>query len=297
MARISSERSDHPTTLSHRPPFGRIRRASFAARILLPSLLLASAFVGCVTTAVTTTEASAEVQLPDYDDELVEIREAKRVVEERIPEPDIVEWPITYDEERARLTVAFLEHRRGGMDKTGDVWADASIIPRMVVLHHTAGPTAQSAYNTFQAVKDRRRGLKDHQKVNLSTHFIIDRDGTIYRLFDETLAGRHTIGLNHVAIGVENVGGIKGYELTDAQVEANVELISYLKAKHPTITHVIGHHEYRQMEGHAYFDEADPKFRTVKIDPGREFMGKVRRGIKTLAVSGPPGSDTVASVP
>lgn len=269
-----------------------IPRSSFATRILLPAMLLSSV-VGGATTVMTTREAAAEVQLPAFDDELVELREARDLSEPAAPE--IVDWPITYDEERARLTAAFLAYRRG-VKPSGDVWKDATITPRVVVIHHTAGPTAESAYNTFAPVADRRKGLKEHQRLNLSTHFIVDRDGTIYRLFDETLAGRHVIGLNHVAIGVENVGGIDGYPLTDAQVQANIELMHYLKAKYPTITHVIGHHEYRKMESHPYFEERDPKFRTVKIDPGPEFMAKMREGMQSLAVSGPPGEEgSVAS--
>lgn len=269
------------------------RRPSFLTRILLPSVVATSIAVGGAY-ALHTPEASAEVQLPAYAQDL----RAEGVDDEAfepVPEPDIVDWPIPYDEERARLTSAYLAHRTG-IEPSGDVWTDATIVPRVIVVHHTAGPTAESAWNTFAPVADRRPGLKDHQKLNLSTHFIVDRDGTIYRLHDETLAGRHTIGLNHLSIGIENVGGIKGYELTDAQVEANIELIRYLKAKYPTITHAIGHHEYRSFEDHPYFAERDPNYRTVKIDPGEEFMAKVREGLDSLAIAGPPGEGGIARV-
>ena len=42
-----------------------------------------------------------------------------------------------------------------------------------------------------------------------------------------------------ISIGIENVGGAKNYPLTEAQVEANNQLIRYLAVKHD-ITHVIG---------------------------------------------------------
>ncbi len=65
----------------------------------------------------------------------------------------------------------------------------------------------------------------------------------------ETWMARHCIGLNHVSIGVGNVGDGEKYPLTDAQVEANAALVRYLAGKHD-ITHLIGHSESRMMEGH-----------------------------------------------
>lgn len=213
-----------------------------------------------------------------------------------VEEPPIVDWPVTFDGERARLMSAYLGFHRAAHAPSADAWADVTMVPRMIVLHHTAGPTATSAWNTFAPVKDRRKGLQEHQKVNLSTHFVIDRDGTIFRLFDESLVGRHTIGLNHLSIGVENVGGLQSHPLTDAQVEANAALIRWLRTRFPTITHVIGHHEYRSMEGHPYFDEVVASFRTVKIDPGPVFMAKVRARIRDLDLSGPPDPALVEAV-
>lgn len=266
------------------------RNPTFFTRILLPSMVATSVAIGGAY-ALHTPQASAEVQLPDASEE-ISYEDADF---EAIPEPDIVDHRIPYTEERARLTSAYLAYR-SGIEPSGDVWTDATIVPRVVVVHHTAGPSAESAFNTFSPEADRRPGLKPHQKLNVSTQFVVERDGTIYRLYDETLAGRHTIGLNHLSIGIENVGGIKGYELTDAQVEANVALIKYLKAKYPTITHVIGHHEYRSFESHPYWAERDPNYRTVKIDPGEEFMSKVRKGIDSLAIAGPPTEGELAQV-
>ena len=119
----------------------------------------------------------------------------------------------------------------------------------------------------------------------MSTQFIVDRDGTIYRLFREDLVGRHTIGLNHLAIGVENVGGGTRWPLTEAQVQANVDLVRHLEGRFP-LTHLIGHHEYRGLEAHPYFKETDPGFRTFKCDPGPAFMERVRDGVSDLALEG-----------
>lgn len=42
--------------------------------------------------------------------------------------------------------------------------------------------------------------------LNVSTQFLVDRDGTIFRLLPDTTFARHVIGLNHLAIGIENIG-------------------------------------------------------------------------------------------
>jgi beta-N-acetylhexosaminidase len=101
--------------------------------------------------------------------------------------------------------------------------------------------------------------------------------------------GRHVIGLNYSAIGVENVGGGKGVDnLTDAQIEANVKLVRYLAKKYPTIEYLIGHHEYTFFEGHPLWLERDPNYRTKKTDPGERFMNAVRTQVADLGLKGPP---------
>ncbi len=204
-----------------------------------------------------------------------------------VPDPGIIDWPIPDGSDRRNSTVDYLRHHIGHQHLTGDLETDVHMVPRVIVLHWTGGPTAISAWWAFYDERSRRPGLDPEQRVNLSTQFLVDRDGTIYRLLEETRIGRHTIGLNHLSIGVENVGGIKRYPLTEAQVEANEALIRYLAAKYP-ITHLIGHLEYRRMESHPYFRELDPSFRTVKEDPGPEFMAKVRARVADLGLEGPP---------
>jgi beta-N-acetylhexosaminidase len=134
------------------------------------------------------------------------------------------------------------------------------------------------------------RGRKDIVKasaLNVSVQFLIDKDGTVYRLMPENWMGRHVIGLNYYAIGVENVAK-DAKHLTQAQVKANIALVKYLKAKYPTIEYLIGHHEYRRMEATPLWLEKDKDYRTVKSDPGVQFMQKVRAGVKALHLKTPP---------
>ncbi len=218
---------------------------------------------------------------PDVDPVL------QRELESAILRPPMVEWPVVWNDERARLASLYIEKHKG-WERTGDPDRDTRMDPRMVVVHWTAGPSAKSAWNTFRAPRQRGQRIKaEWNAVNLTSHFIVDRDGTIFRLLPETRIGRHTIGLNHVAIGIENVGNGRSLPLTDAQLDANAALVRWLSHEYG-ITHVIGHHEYRHMESHPYFVETLPWFRTGRADPGKPFMAKLREELADLRILGPP---------
>lgn len=196
---------------------------------------------------------------------------------------------LPFTEEREALTVEYLQaHRTTAL--SGDPARDTRMEPRVVVLHWTAGPTMASAWNTFRPARlAGRPELQGAGALNVGAHFLVDRDGTVYRLFDEDRVLRHVIGLNHLAIGIENVGGGEQWPLTAAQVAANIELVRALTARHG-ITHLLGHHEVACLEGHPYFEEKDPKYRTRKPDPGPAFMAAVRAGLGEAAPEGCPAS-------
>ena len=216
----------------------------------------------------------------------VEVDADSEVPEATRPEPAIT-VPFTdrllpFDAERVQLSRDYLR------EHYGIVQDDAAITPRMAVLHWTAGPTADSAFATFSPTHlSGRAELQGAGSLNVSAHFLVDRDGTTWRLVPETIMARHVIGLNHVAVGIENVGGGERWPLTEAQVDANVALIRWLTASYD-ITHVIGHHEYTAMEGHPYWAERDAGYRTVKSDPGDAFMQSVRERVVDLQLSGAP---------
>lgn len=200
--------------------------------------------------------------------------------------PPLVERPIPFPEERRQLTLDYLRQH------VDPATATIEIIPQIVVLHWTGGATADSAWNTFAPVRaaDARPELARQGAVNVSAHFLVDRDGTTFRLMPETWAARHCIGLNAWSVGVENVGDGGASPLTDAQVAANVALIRWLKATYPTITHLIGHQEYRALEGTPLFRELDPSYRNHKPDPGEDFLRRVRAEVADLGLLGPTGA-------
>ena len=147
--------------------------------------------------------------------------------------------------------------------------------------------TAKSTQHTFAPARlGGRPELQRGGAVNVSAHFLVDRDGTILRLQPETRYARHCIGLNHIAIGVENVGDEAKWPLTDAQVAANAALVREL-ARRFRITHLIGHQEAPGLAKHPYFVELDPAYRNSKADPGARFMARVREAVAELKLAGP----------
>ena len=156
-----------------------------------------------------------------------------------------------------------------------------SIRPVMIVVHWTATKTLASALATFKG--DALSGRADIQsggKLNVSAHFLVDRDGTVYRLIDETLLARHVIGLNRVAIGIENVGSD---DLTAAQLQADTQLIMYLRGKYD-IKYLIGHFEYGRFVHSPLWEERQPNYFTRKIDPGAAFMAALRASLAKRGV-------------
>lgn len=183
----------------------------------------------------------------------------------------IVDKPINFDQERIDLTLEYMSDRYGLENETPE------IEPKMIVLHWTEIPTLEASYNAFKNSKlpQSRESISSASQLNVSSHFLVDQDGTIYRLMPENIMARHVIGLNHTAIGVENVGGTPETPLTEAQVKANIWLVNYLSDKYD-IEYVIGHYEYTNFEGHELWLEQDSGYRTEKVDPGQDFMDKIR---------------------
>ncbi|NJB69855.1 N-acetyl-anhydromuramyl-L-alanine amidase AmpD [Saonia flava] len=188
---------------------------------------------------------------------------------------EIVDKPIVFDEERKILSLEYLSERYGLEQDTPE------IDPKMIVLHWTAIPTLKDSFDAFNPSKlpNTRPDIKSAGALNVSSHFLVDQDGTIYRQMPETLMARHVIGLNHTAIGIENVGGTENTPLTKKQLEANIWLVDYLSNKYD-IEYLIGHYEYTNFVGHELWLEKDKGYRTTKTDPGKDFLEKVKQANK-----------------
>ncbi|UFH30719.1 peptidoglycan recognition protein family protein [Chryseobacterium sp. C-71] len=196
----------------------------------------------------------------------------------------IVNKPINYSEERIRLSLEYLKDHHGLTQKT------PTIIPKMIVLHYTAGGTVESNFKYFNNthLESARNTLKKQSTLNVSSQYIVDRDGVIYQLMEPNIFARHTIGLNYCAIGVENIGS-KKQPLTEKQVSANAQLVRYLTKKYK-IEYLIGHSEYGVFRNSKLWKESDPKYFTGKEDPGKDFMSKVRLQVADLKLKDKPSN-------
>lgn len=194
----------------------------------------------------------------------------------------IIDKPIIFDSTRIKLSLQYLKERHGLTKK------EPKIEPIMVVLHWTAAKTMLSTFHAFNhaTLNGDRKVIANASNLNVSSQFLIDRDGTIYRLMPEDTFARHVIGLNYCAIGVENVGS-NDLPLTAAQLKANEQLVRYLSKKY-NIQYLIGHYEYTLFKGTSLWKETDPNYQTGKTDPGADFMQKIRANIKDLALKGAP---------
>lgn len=184
----------------------------------------------------------------------------------QVEAPAIVDKPvITSDYKRQLMREYSKKHYGQEME---------SITPKVVIVHWTASNIMSSAYNWF----NREEYGNEPGTLNVGSQFIVDRDGTIYRIMEETALGRHAIGYNHCAIGIENVGGENNVEnLTAAQLDANIKLISYLAAKYPTIKYVWGHYQQDKAKASGLYIENISGYYSGKSDPGKKFMSELHK--------------------
>ena len=189
----------------------------------------------------------------------------------------IIQKPILFSQKRTEMTKEYIKTHYGLKVR------DITIEPKMIVLHWTAVMDFDECFKRLngEELYSDRGDIASASALNVSAHFLVARNGTIYQLMPDNWMARHVIGLNYSTIGVENVGGEGNSkdDLTDAQVQANINLVNYLKAKYPSIKYLIGHHEYREYENSPLWLEKDDGYRTIKADPGDRFMNAVRAGV------------------
>jgi N-acetyl-anhydromuramyl-L-alanine amidase AmpD len=153
--------------------------------------------------------------------------------------------------------------------------------PRVIVLHFTAGPSYESAWRTFDA-NDPALG----EPPGVCAHYLIAKSGRIGELVRPRVRCRHTIGLNHHAVGVEIVQEAgRGSHWADRQIlrrrpqiRAALRLVRWLQAKLGIRTSdVIGHamaNEHRLFEDRQGWvnDHTDWLARDVRV-----FRKRLRR--------------------
>ena len=149
------------------------------------------------------------------------------------PRPHIVVKPIPFGAARRAETAAYSK-RHYGMD----TWR--LIHPHVIVEHYTASNSFASTYAAFASNAPNLGELP-----GVCAHYVVDRDGTIYRLVAPGTMCRHTVGLNWTAIGVEHVGTSDREILGNpAQLSASLSLTLWLMSRYDIqLRNVIGHNE------------------------------------------------------
>lgn len=212
------------------------------------------------------------------------IIDANKRIENLHTKNAIIQKPIIFTQKRIDMTKEYIKKHYGLSVK------NITIKPKIIVLHWTAVMDLNESFNRLNAERlfSDRKDIANASPLNVSAHFLVDRDGTIYQLMPDNFMARHVIGLNYSSIGVENVGGKdnKSEDLTPAQLESNIRLVKYLKNKYPSIKYLIGHLEYQKMQSSPLWLEKDANYRTIKADPGKKFMHDVRQGVVSLKLRG-----------
>ena len=186
--------------------------------------------------------------------------------------PRITSKPIPYDAKR-KADMRDYAGRHYGID-------DYRLRrPRVIVEHYTVTDTFQPVYDTFAPnVPDQELG----ELPGICSHFVVDRDGTIYGLVPTSIMCRHTVGLNYTAIGIEHVGRSDAQVLGNPrQMAASLRLTRMLQGRYGIrIRNVIGHNESLSSPFHR---ERVPSLRTqTHADFPKAAMDVYRRRLERL---------------
>ena len=192
----------------------------------------------------------------------------------------IIKKPINFNQKRINLTKNYLSSHY-------DIFQDnITISPKMIVIHCTETANFDEAFNYFYPplLSSDRPELLKRSPLNVSAHYLVDRDGKIYQLMPNNWMARHVIGLDYLSIGIENVGCLTNSPLTKEQIKSNVELVIHLKKIFPNIKYLIGHYEYGLYRNTPLWKEKDKSYYTYKEDPGYSFMFFLRKKVENLGL-------------
>ena len=96
---------------------------------------------------------------------------------------------------------------------------------RRIILHH-AEATSCSAADIHRWHKE------DRGWAGAGYHFLVRKDGKVYRLRPEWAVGAHASGSNSDSIGICFEGAFNVEYMGQAQIQAGRELVDYLKSKY-----------------------------------------------------------------
>ena len=186
--------------------------------------------------------------------------------------PAIQQWRIPFPQQRKDEMRAYARRHYG-------INSYRLTKPRVIVEHVAVASSAAATRNAF--VPD-RPDPELHELPGVCSHFVVDRDGTIYQLVSVRIMCRHTVGLNYTAIGIEHAGFKDSDVLGDQrQLSASLRLTAWLKCRYDIrLQNVIGHNESLSSP---YHRENVARLRTqTHGDMQRASMRVYRRKLRSL---------------
>jgi N-acetylmuramoyl-L-alanine amidase len=164
--------------------------------------------------------------------------------------PRIAERWIPFGERRKKQTARYAQRHYGL-----STWRLRE--PKLIVQHMAATSSYDSVYSTFASNEP---DVEYGELPGVCSHFLVDDGGRIYQFVRTGIICRHTVGLNHVALGIEHLGTAERGVLRDrAQRRASLRLTRWLACRFGIpVRSVIGHNESLSSP---YYVERDPEFR------------------------------------
>ena len=164
--------------------------------------------------------------------------------------PEIKKWRIPYGKKRKRQMAAYSKRHYGKRE-----WR--LLHPKQIVQHVSVTSTARQVWNTFAP---NRPDPEYGELPGVCSHFVVSPKGTLFKLVPAAIRCRHTVGLNHLTIGIEHVGFQDGDVLNNRRMfKRSLRLTRYLRCRFQIkVKNVIGHNESLSSP---FYKELDPDFR------------------------------------
>jgi N-acetylmuramoyl-L-alanine amidase len=164
--------------------------------------------------------------------------------------PPIRDWLVPFPPRRRRQMAAYSERHYGERE-----WRLRRV--ELIVEHMAATGSARAVHATFAANSP---DVEFGELPGVCSHYLIGRNGRIYRLVPLAIRCRHTVGLNHVSIGIEHVGHTPVDVLRNPrQLRASLRLTRWLRCRFGLAAkRAIGHAESLHSP---FYRELVPAFR------------------------------------
>jgi N-acetyl-anhydromuramyl-L-alanine amidase AmpD len=191
--------------------------------------------------------------VPIYEDVKNQALEVKNLVEQKAAEEINNDVSETADQLETKQT------KENSKQETEEKTDDIKIINRLmisgfavtekpraidtIVLHSSYDLAGQNPYSVSGVIKE-------YEDYGVSAHYLIDREGTIYRLVEDKNIAYHAgvsqmsdgrKNVNDFSLGIELLNTLEG-QYTEAQYEAVNNLVAHLKKQYP-IKSIVGHND------------------------------------------------------